>query len=84
MPVLQHSYLLFLWRPRGTAEWYKEGNKEKTFGHVDEGDGREDEIEDVMEEWDEEPLKGPGGTVAVTSLRSLNNGDWLTVVYDDH
>ena len=33
---------------------------------------------------DEEPLKGPEGTVTVTTVSSLNNGDWLAVVYDDH
>ncbi|XP_026051822.1 uncharacterized protein LOC113038532 [Carassius auratus] len=41
--------------------------------------------EDVMEEeLDEEPLKSPEGTVTVTTVSSLNNGDWLAVVYDDH
>ncbi|KAK1905791.1 2-methoxy-6-polyprenyl-14-benzoquinol methylase mitochondrial [Dissostichus eleginoides] len=49
------------------------------------GEMEEDvEMEDVMEELDEEPLKGPEGTVTVTSVSSLNNGDWLAVVYDDH
>ncbi|KAI9525215.1 hypothetical protein NQZ68_009895 [Dissostichus eleginoides] len=42
------------------------------------------EMEDVMEELDEDPLKGPEGTVTVTTVSSLNNGDWLAVVYDDH
>lgn len=45
VPVLQPSYLVFPWLPRGTAEWYKEGKEEKTLlrkGHVDEGDGKRD------------------------------------------
>ncbi|KAJ4919008.1 hypothetical protein JOQ06_027776, partial [Pogonophryne albipinna] len=46
--------------------------------------GGEMEEEDVMEELNEEPLKGPEGTVTVTTVSSLNNGDWLAVVYDDH
>ncbi|CAL8405529.1 unnamed protein product [Arctogadus glacialis] len=41
-------------------------------------------MEDVMEELDEELLKGPEGTVTVTTVSSLNNGDWLAVVYDGH
>ena len=49
---------------------------------------RDLEMEDVMEEkLDEEPLKGgesPEGTVKVTTFSSLNNGDWLAVVYDGH
>ena len=50
------------------------------------GEMEEDlEMEDVMEEeLDEEPMKGPEGTVTVTTVSSLNNGDWLAVVYDDH
>ena len=50
------------------------------------GEMEEDmEMEDVMEkELDEEPLKGPEGTVTVMTVSSLNNGDWLAVVYGDH
>ncbi|KAI4785365.1 hypothetical protein KUCAC02_037808 [Chaenocephalus aceratus] len=44
----------------------------------------ENEMGGEMEELDEEPLKGPEGTVTVTTVSSLNNGDWLAVVYDDH
>ncbi|KAI4827689.1 hypothetical protein KUCAC02_031067 [Chaenocephalus aceratus] len=43
----------------------------------------ENEMGGEMEELDEEPLKGPEGTVTVTTVSSLNNGDWLAVVYDD-
>jgi len=51
-----------------------------------EGEMEEDmEMEDVMEEeLDVDPLKGPEGTITVTTVSSLNNGDWLAVVYDDH
>lgn len=43
------------------------------------------EMEDVIdEELDKEPLKGPEGTVTVMTVSSLNNGDWLAVVYDGH
>lgn len=34
-------------------------------------------------ELDEEPLKGPEGAMIVITVSSLNNGDWLAVVYDD-
>ncbi|CAJ1066393.1 hypothetical protein KUCAC02_023480 [Xyrichtys novacula] len=50
-----------------------------------EGEMEDDmEMEDTMKELDEEPLKGPEGTVQVPTVSSLNNGDWLAVVYDDH
>lgn len=93
LPVLLPSYLLFPWPPRGTAELYKDGREENSFGHVVGGiekemggEMEEDmEMEDVIdEELDKEPLKGPEGTVTVMTVSSLNNGDWLAVVYDGH
>uniref|UniRef100_A0A1A8PVR2 Uncharacterized protein n=2 Tax=Nothobranchius rachovii TaxID=451742 RepID=A0A1A8PVR2_9TELE len=40
--------------------------------------------EGIEEEWDEELVKGPEGTIKVTTVGGLHEGDWLAVVYDDH
>ncbi|XP_060745191.1 forkhead box protein M1-like [Tachysurus vachellii] len=38
-------------------------------------------MEDEMEE---EPLKGPEGAILDITINSIETGDWLAVVYDDH
>nr|XP_054592211.1 uncharacterized protein LOC129157084 [Nothobranchius furzeri]XP_054592212.1 uncharacterized protein LOC129157084 [Nothobranchius furzeri]XP_054592213.1 uncharacterized protein LOC129157084 [Nothobranchius furzeri]XP_054592214.1 uncharacterized protein LOC129157084 [Nothobranchius furzeri] len=43
-----------------------------------------EDSEGIEEEWDEELLKGPEGTIKVTTVGGLHEGDWLAVVYDNH
>lgn len=36
------------------------------------------------EEMEEEPLRGPEGTTIEITVDSIENGDWLAVVYDEN
>lgn len=42
-------------------------------------------MEELMEvEMEQEQVKGPEGTITKITLDSIEDGDWLAVVYDDH
>ncbi|KAJ8397574.1 hypothetical protein AAFF_G00438500 [Aldrovandia affinis] len=38
----------------------------------------------LMEEMEQMPLRGPEGTTTEISIDTIENGDWLVVVYDEH
>ncbi|GAA6092441.1 uncharacterized protein LOC124051031 [Tachysurus ichikawai] len=42
------------------------------------------EAGDLVDEMEEEPLKGPEGAIVDITINSIETGDWLAVVYDDH
>lgn len=43
------------------------------------------EGQDLMEwEIEEQPVKGPEGTIVKISIDNIEEGDWLAVIYDDH
>ena len=42
------------------------------------------EMEDLVDELKEEPLKVPEGANVDITINSIETGDWLALVYDDH
>ncbi|KAJ8387209.1 hypothetical protein AAFF_G00159280 [Aldrovandia affinis] len=38
----------------------------------------------LMEEMEQKPLRGPEGTTTEITIDTIENGDWLVVVYDEH
>ncbi|KAJ8409225.1 hypothetical protein AAFF_G00234230 [Aldrovandia affinis] len=38
----------------------------------------------LMEEMEQMPLRGPEGTTTEITIDTIENGDWLAVVYDEH
>ena len=42
------------------------------------------DMEDLVDEMEEEPLKSPEGAIVDITINSIETGDWLAVVYDDH
>ncbi|KAJ8402665.1 hypothetical protein AAFF_G00367480 [Aldrovandia affinis] len=38
----------------------------------------------LMEEMEQMPLRGPEGTTTEITIDTIENGDWLVVVYDEH
>ncbi|KAJ8409832.1 hypothetical protein AAFF_G00218910 [Aldrovandia affinis] len=38
----------------------------------------------LMEEMEQMPMRGPEGTTTEITIDTIENGDWLVVVYDEH
>ncbi len=43
-----------------------------------------DSVDEMEDEMEEESLKGPEGAIVDITINSIETGDWLAVVYDDH
>lgn len=79
--MLYPSYHLFTWLHRKQQTHALARKKGPLAMLMEEMEEMEDLMEDEMEV---EPLKGLEGAIVNITIDSIEDGDWLAVVYDDH